>query len=90
MIRRISEWISIKIARRPGTVILGSILLFNIVFIITAALIISNFSLSGTEKMDFMRAAFYTVTMILDAGCIQFVIDDIGKASVGIAVSVSL
>lgn len=86
MFRRLTEWISIKIARRPGTVILGAILLFNILFIILAALIISSFSMSGTERMGFLEAAFYTITMILDAGCIQFVIEDIGKSNVAISI----
>ncbi len=84
--KRLSEWISIKIARRPGMVILGAILFFNIVFILIAALVISSFAMSGTEKMGFFEAAFYTITMILDAGCIQFVIEDIGKSNVAIAI----
>ncbi|MBQ9428077.1 MAG: hypothetical protein IJU41_00885 [Clostridia bacterium] len=36
--------------------------------------------------MGFFEAAFYTVTMILDAGCIQFVIADIGTSGITIAV----
>lgn len=86
MLKKVSEWISVKIARRPGTVILGAILLFNIIFILLAALVISSFSMSGTERMGFFEAAFYTITMILDAGCIQFVIEDIGKGNVAIAI----
>lgn len=57
-------------------------LLFNIVFFLVSAIIISNTSLFGTEHMSFIEAAFCTVTMILDAGCIQFVISDIGQAGV--------
>lgn len=86
MKRRLREWLSIQLVKNPGRVVLFSILLFNILFFIISALIISNLALSGTEKMGFFEAAFYTVTMILDAGCIQFVIADIGKAGTTIAI----
>ena len=52
------------------------ILLFNVLFFLFSAVVISNLSLSGTEKMSFFEAAFCTITMILDAGCIQFVVAD--------------
>ena len=82
MKRRINQWISIQIAKYPGRVVILAILLFNIVFFLLSALIISQFSLSGTENMGFLQAAFCTITMILDAGCIQFVIEDIGQSGV--------
>lgn len=81
---RIKEWFSIQLVKRPGTMVLAAILLFNIVFFLLAALIISSLSLDGTEKMGFVEAAVCTITMILDAGCIQFVVEDIGKAGIGI------
>ena len=86
MNRKIREWISIHVAKSPGKVLLLAILLFNIVFFLISALIISGMSLSGTEHMTFLEAAFCTVTMILDPGCIQFVIADIGHVSVGIVI----
>ena len=86
MKRKIREWFSIQIVKNPGRVVLFSILLFNILFFVLSALVISNLSLSGTEKMGFFEAVFYTVTMILDAGCIQFVIADIGKSGTVIAI----
>ena len=36
--------------------------------------------------MRFIQAAFYTITMILDAGCIQFVIADIDRSGVVISI----
>ena len=81
---RFKEWLSVQLIKKPGKIVLAAILIFNIVFFFFAAVIISNMSLSGTEKMSFLEAAFCTVTMILDAGCIQFVIADIGEASVAI------
>lgn len=79
---KIREWLSTQIAKQPGKMILLAILLFNIVFVFIAALIISSFSLSGTESVGFFEAVFSTVTMILDAGCIQFVVSDIGQTNV--------
>ena len=84
--RKLREWISVQEAKNPGKMILVAILLFNVFFFFVSALIISNFSLQGTEKMSFIEAAFCTVTMILDAGCIQFVIEDIGTAGVAVAI----
>ena len=86
MKRKIREWFSIQLVKNPGRVVLFSILFFNIIFFIVSALIIRSLSLSGTEKMGFFEAAFYTVTMILDAGCIQFVISDIGQSGVAVAI----
>ena len=87
MINRLNQWLSIKLAKRPGTIVLGSILLFNIVFFFVSVLIIRNFNLKGTEEYGFFQAAYLTITMILDAGCISYVIEDIGKAGVATAIT---
>ena len=86
MKRRIEEWLSLQFAKNPRRVVLMAILLFNVLFLLLSALVISRLSLSGTERMGFFEAAFYTVTMILDAGCISFVVEDIGQSGVAIAV----
>ncbi|MBQ6594660.1 MAG: hypothetical protein IJH78_03255 [Clostridia bacterium] len=85
MKRKLNEWLSVQHARHPERLVLGGILLFNIVFFLIASVVISRMSLTGTEHMDLFQAAFCTITMILDAGCIQFVVADIGTA--GVAVS---
>jgi len=85
MKRRFDEWFSIQRAKNPGAVVLGVILLMNVLVIVLSAAIISAMSLQGTEKMGFFEAAFCTITMILDAGCIQFVIADIGQSGVAIS-----
>ncbi len=86
MAKKAKEWISVQVAKNPGAVVLAAILLFNLIFFIVSALVISNFAMSGTEKMNFIEAAFCTITMILDAGCVQFVIEDIGEANVVVAI----
>lgn len=85
MRKKFNEWWSIERAKNPGKVILGVILLFNIAFFLISAAVISALSLDGTEHMGFVEAAFCTLTMILDAGCIQFVIADIGESGVFIS-----
>jgi len=82
MKRKLYEWWSLHRAKNPGSMVLGMILLFNILFFLISATVISAMDLDGTEGMDILHAAFCTLTMILDAGCIQFVISDIGKAGV--------
>lgn len=84
--RKLKEWLNIQLIKNPGRMVLGAIILFNILFFLLSSVIISNFSLSGTENMGFMEAAFCTLTMILDAGCIQFVVADIGTANVVVAI----
>jgi len=84
--KKIREWLNIQLVKNPGKMVLCTIFLFNVVFLLLSALVISNLSLSGTEKMSFFEAAFCTITMILDAGCIQFVVSDIGTSGVTIVV----
>lgn len=86
MFRKIKEWISIQLVKNPGRMVLASILMFNVLFFLFSSAVISALSLQGTEHMNFVEAAFCTITMILDAGCIQFVIEDIGNAGVVISV----
>lgn len=84
--KKIREWLNIQLVKNPGRMVLCAIFLFNVVFLVLSSLVISNLALSGTEKMDFFEAAFCTITMILDAGCIQFVVSDIGTAGVAVVI----
>ena len=86
MVRRIREWFSIRLAKNPGQIVLLSILLFNIAFFFLSAFVISKMSLSGTEELGFLESAFYTISMILDAGCISYVVADIGPQNAAIAI----
>ncbi len=86
MFRRIREWFSIRLAKNPGQIVLLSILLFNIAFLFLSAFVISKMSLTGTEELGFLESAFYTISMILDAGCISYVVADIGPQNAAIAI----
>ena len=84
--RHFREKISILLAKKPGLVVLLAILFFNLLLILISATVLNAMSLRGTESMGFWHAAFYTVTMILDAGCIDFVISELGEIGVGVAI----
>ncbi|MBO4635926.1 MAG: hypothetical protein J5685_02155 [Clostridiales bacterium] len=86
MFKSFREWFSIRLAKNPGQIVLLAILFFNIAFLFLSAFIISSMSLSGTEQLGFLEAAYYTVTMILDAGCVSYVVEDIGPSNAVIAV----
>ncbi|WP_034451211.1 hypothetical protein [Butyrivibrio sp. AE2032] len=85
--RRLKEWFSIRLAKNPGQIVLLSILFFNILFIFLSAFIISRMSLTGTEHLGFLESAYYTVNMILDAGGIAYVVEDIGPQNAIIAIT---
>ena len=85
MLHRFKEWFSIRLAKNPGQIVLLSILFFNVVFFLLSAFIISRMSLTGTENLGFLEAAYYTISMILDAGCVSYVVADIGPENAAIA-----
>ncbi len=84
--KKIREFLNIQLVKNPGRMVIIAIFLFNVIFFLTSSLVISNFTVSGTEKMGFFEAAFCTIAMILDAGCIQFVVSDIGTSGVAIVI----
>ena len=82
MKRKLIEWLSLQRVKNPGRMVLVAIMLFNVLLFFLAAFIISALALKGTENMGFVEAAFHTITMILDAGCISNVVTDIGTSGV--------
>ena len=69
--KSLREWLSIMIAKNPSRVILLIITLFNILFMLISALIISRLAPSSVADRGFAASVFYTISMILDAGCIS-------------------
>ena len=86
MFRKLRERMSVLLSKKPGRVVLLAILLINVAFIFISAAIIKALSLTGTEDMGYWRAVYYTITMIFDAGCIDYVVSDIGKAGVALVI----
>ncbi len=79
---RYREWLSIMIAKNPSRVILMVVMLFNILFMLISALIISRLAPISVSDKGFAASVFYTISMILDAGCISYVVEDVGEAGV--------
>ena len=46
-----------------------------------AAVVISNLAPDSLESKGFGASIYYTISMILDAGCIGLVVEDVGKAN---------
>lgn len=86
--KKFKEWLSIQLVKNPGRIILCTILFFNVAFFLLSAGIISALSvnLNGTEGLNFLEASYYTITMILDAGCISEVITSIGEAGFALTI----
>lgn len=81
MYKKLKEKINIILVTRPRHVVLMIILLLNVILISGAAIFISLLAPSDIEG-GFWPSIFYTISMILDAGCVQYVVADIGSTSV--------
>ena len=86
MRKKIKEWLSLYVVKRPAGAILLGILLLNVSLLIVASIIIANLAPESLKYRGFWDSVFYTISMILDAGCIQYIVSDIGEASVGLII----
>lgn len=84
--KKFREWISVRIAKSPGPVVLVGIVLANIVLFLVSATVISNLAPNTLEHRDFWSSMFYTISMVLDAGCVQYVIQDLNEVSAGLVI----
>ncbi len=84
MLKKLRERISIFTVKNPSRAILIGILLMNVVLFMLAAGVISLLAPKSLSSSGFWSSVYYTITMVLDAGCIEYVIQDIGQASVAL------
>jgi hypothetical protein len=84
---RIKQWRSIQITKRPSQTVLACILGGSALFVVLAALAISYLYPDPTHEYGFWSTLFYTVTMILDAGCISYIVDNPNSISAIITVT---
>ncbi len=84
MLKKLRERISIFTVKNPSRAILIGILLMNVVLFMAAAGVISLLAPKSLSSSGFWSSVYYTITMVLDAGCIEYVIQDIGQASVAL------
>ena len=80
--KQLEEYLNIHIAKNPKRFVLAMILMINVVFLLVSAGIISRLAPSTLEHRGFWISVFYTISMILDAGCIDYVVNDVGQAGV--------
>ena len=86
MLKRLREKLSVFTVRNPSLTILLAILILNIILFAVAALVISWLAPKSLPNTGFWPSVFYTISMILDAGCIEYVVSDIGEASVALII----
>ena len=86
MFKKLKEKLSVFVVKYPTRTILIAILVLNVLLFVIAALLISALAPKSLEHSGFWSSIFYTVSMILDAGCIQYVVAEIGEASVGLII----
>ena len=86
MFKKIREKMSVFTVKNPSLTILVAILILNIILFATSAAIISWLAPKSLAYTGFWSSVFYTISMILDAGCIEYVIADIGESSVALIV----
>ena len=84
--KRIREKISVFTVKNPSLTILVAIFVLNLVLIGVAAAVISCLAPAKLAAKGFWPSVFFTVSMILDAGCVEYVIEDIGQVSVGLVI----
>lgn len=83
---RLKERLSVFVVKYPARAILIAILLLNVVLFVVAAAAISVIATKSSthESLGFWASLYYTVTMVLDAGCIDNVVADIGQSGVAL------
>ena len=84
--KRLKERWSVFVVKYPARAILIGILLFNLLLFFIAAGIISTLAPASLKQNGFWASLYYTISMVLDAGCIEYVIADIGEVSVGLII----
>ena len=79
---KMREWVSIRIAKSPGQIILLGVVFANIIFIAVASMVLSYLAPESLENSGFWEIVFYTITMILGVGGVENVVEEIGQADI--------
>ena len=79
---RIREWVSVKIVKAPGKMVLLGILVANLAIIGLSGFVISSLAPPSLENSGFWSSVYNTTTMVLGVGGVESVIEDIGEANV--------
>jgi len=79
---RIREWVSVKIVKTPGKMVLLGILAANLAIIGLSGFVISSLAPPSLENSGFWGSVYHTTTMVLGVGGVENLIEDIGDANV--------
>lgn len=79
---KMQEKISVLVAKRPSEAVLLGILVFNLVFLVIASLVIFLLAPASIQEEGLPATFYYTITMVLDAGCIENVVTSATDAGV--------
>jgi hypothetical protein len=85
--KKIREWLSIKVVKSPRSIVLLGVLVANTAFIGVAALVLSWLSPQTIEGSSFADSMFNTIIMYLGIGGIDTVIEDISQADMLLVLS---
>ena len=86
MFKKLREYVSVFTVKKPSLTILVGIFILNLVLFGLAASLISWLAPGSLAEAGFWPSVFYTISMILDAGCVSYVITDIGETSVALII----
>ena len=75
------------LAKKPAMVILLGILLLNVVFVAVSAVVIYALAPAALQAQGMGACVYYTVSMILDAGFMAEVVQDVGVAGYGLIIA---
>ena len=81
ILSRLNEWGSIRFNQKPRSMMLLFIILLNVLILLISAWVISAVALPGNTHMGFFTAVYNTLTMILDAGRIESIIQNPGNTN---------
>ena len=80
------ERIKISSILHPKRTIIKIIIILNIALLLICTLIIKNLMKDTVGDVGFFKTVYYTVCLMLDAGAIENVISDVGRANVGLVI----
>ena len=81
ILKKLHEWESIRFNQKPRSMMLLIIIILNVFILLISAWVISAVALPGNRHMGFFTAVYNTITMILDAGRIESIIENPGTAN---------
>lgn len=86
-LKKFRERINISRVNHPKSFVFFVLASINVVFFLAAALVIQRLLSSTVGSTRYGVCLYYAVTMVLDAGCITNVVENIGTASTALVIA---